>query len=245
MKEAYRCYQAWGAVRKVKDLEQRYPYLPELQPREEKGGAVLELLDLSTLMKATNAISRQIEMDKLLGEVLHRVIENAGAQQGFLLQEIEGKWVIVAQGEVGRTEVEISRLEGAEPSDALAMGAVHLVARTKERVVLEDAAGRGAFVSDPHIQQQRTKSLLCAPLLSQGRLVGILYLENNLTTHAFTPERVQLLEMLLAQAAISLENARVYEALRKTEERNRITLQTALDGFFRVDMQGRILDVAG
>jgi len=242
MKEAYRCYEAWGAVRKIKDLEQRYPYLHE-KPREENAGAVLELLDLSTLMKATNAISRQMEMDKLLSEVLHHVIENAGAQEGFLLQEIDGKWVIVARRELDRTQGEISRLEGAEPRDALAMGVVHFVARTYEHVVLEDAASGGGFVSDPHIQQQRTKSLLCAPLLSQGRLVGILYLENNLTTHAFTPERVQLLEMLLAQAAISLENARVYEALRKTEERHRITLQTALDGFFRIDMQGRILEV--
>jgi PAS domain S-box-containing protein len=239
--EAAACYARWGALGKVKQLERLHPWLAQVGERQPV--ALAARLDAVSLAKAQQAISREMKIDKLLNEVMHIVIENAGAQKGFLLLKKDGAWQIVAAGGVDAAEVNIPLPVGIDQSDQVALSVVRFVARTKESVVLDDAANGGDFISDPHIRREKTKSLLCVPLLSRGRLIGIIYLENNLTTHAFTPDRVQLLEMLLAQAAISLENARVYEALRESEERHRVTLRTAMDGFFRTDMQGRILEV--
>jgi predicted ATPase/signal transduction histidine kinase len=204
-------YEAWGAARKVRDLDERYSRLLAGKPEEEVAGTPLERLDLATVMKATRAISSELELDRLLAKVLDLAIQNAGAQSGFLLLERDGQWDVAARG--GEEKVELGAM-GQDAGEALAMGLVRFVARTRERMVLEDAAEVGAFAGDPHVRRRQVKSLLCAPLLSRRRLVGILYLENNLVTHAFTAERVQFLEMLLAQAAISLENARLLEQER-------------------------------
>ncbi|HVN22933.1 MAG TPA: AAA family ATPase, partial [Syntrophorhabdales bacterium] len=238
---AYRCYDSWGAVRKVKDLEKRYASLIEVE--EKTTGTELQLLDLSTLMKATRAISSEMEMDKLLSKAMQIVVENAGAQNGFLLLEQGGVMQIVAKGGVGADEVTAALPIGMDESNLVARSVVRFVARSKQTVVLDDAEKQGDFVNDPRIRHNGIKSLLCVALLSRGRLIGILYLENNLTTQAFTRERVQLLEMLLSQVAVSFENARVYDGLRESEERHRVTLQTAMDGLFRIDMQGRIIEV--
>ena len=225
MVNAYHCYKAWGARRKVLDIEKRYSHLlngsaigEHLFPKSKFMGMDTRMLDLSTVMKATHAISREIEMHRLLSEVMHSVIENAGAQSGFLLMERESKWVVVAQGEINREEVEIPGPISIEDEDIVSLGVVRFVARTQKRVLLDDAATKGEFVSDPFIRHEMAKSLLCAPLMSRGRLIGILYLENNLATNAFTPERVQFLELLLSQAATSLENATIYEALKRSRD---------------------------
>ncbi len=244
MKNSYNCYKTWGAIRKVIDFEERYPRLLVSEAQTENIGVVSPLpndrsletgariLDLDTVMKATHAISSDIEMGKLLGDVLHSVIENAGAQKGALLMERVGKWVVMARGEIDRTEVDISRPISIEEGDIVSLGVVRFVARTKERVLLYNAANQGNFVSDPYIRREITKSLLCAPLLSRGELIGILYLENNLTTNAFTPGGVQFLEMLLSQAATSLENATIYESLKESEEKYRQIVDTANEGIW-------------
>jgi PAS domain S-box-containing protein len=245
MKEVHRCYESWGAVRKVKDLKKRYPHLLEVEAKKEMigttAGAVLEILDLSTLMKATNAISSEIEIDKLLNEIMLIVIENASAQCGFLLLEKDGVWQIVAKGGVGAEAVKTALPVSIDKSDLVSTSVVRFVARTKENIVLDDASRQGEFISDPHIKLQRTKSLLCIPLLSRSKLIGILYLENNLTTHAFTQERVQLLEMLLSQAAISLDNARAYEALRESEQKFQAIFNQAFQFIGVLSIDGIIL----
>jgi PAS domain S-box-containing protein len=134
--------------------------------------------------------------------------------------------------------VEISRPVDVAGSEEIAQGVVQLVARTSGYVVLDDAAHEGDFVNEPAIRQRRSKSLLCAPLLSRGRLTAILYLENDLATHAFTTERVRLLEVLLSQAATSLENASVYQALRESEAKYRQIVETAAEGVCAVDADG-------
>ncbi len=216
LREAYACYARWGALGKVRQLERQHPWIT--QPQQPGAEKLMEHLDLSTVMKATRAISSEIEMHRLLSEVMHSVIENAGAQNGFLLMEREGKWVIVAQGKIDKAEVDIPGPISIEEGDIVSLGVVRFVARTQKRVLLNDAVNQGEFVSDPYIRHEMVKSLLCAPLLSRGRLIGILYLENNLATNAFTPERVQFLEMLLSQAATSLENATIYEALKRSRD---------------------------
>jgi predicted ATPase/signal transduction histidine kinase/CheY-like chemotaxis protein len=213
---AYKGYTQWQAWAKVKALETDYPQWIESATSKYPEGKAASL-DLNTVMKATQAISGEIEMNRLLSKVLHSVIENAGAQKGSLLMEREGKWVIMAQSEIGRTDVEIFQPISID-ENIVSIGVVRFVARTQERVLLDDAANQGEFVSDPYIRLERVKSMLCTPLLSRGKLIGILYLENNLTTNAFTSKSVQFLEMLLSQAAISLENASIYEALKRNRD---------------------------
>lgn len=223
MTRAYRCYENWGAVSKVEDLKKRYPGLL-VNLEREIGGITPERLDLSTVMKASQAISGEIILPQLLETMMRIVIENAGAQTGYLLLEKDGKWTIAAEGSAEKRGESASRV-GAESE--VPQSIINYVALTKERVVLADAAGSGRFTNDPYVRRLKVRSLLCAPLLSRGRLIGIMYLENNLATNVFTPGRVQLLEALLSQAAVSLENARVYEALRESEERFRALAETS------------------
>ena len=214
--EACRCYALWGAAGKVLQLQRLYPNLVEpLQGRAE-----IEL-DVMTILRATHAISIEMELDRLLATMMRIIMENAGAQRGFLLQDQDDVWRIAAKNEMGASDTGIQLLAGLDEDDPVSMGIVRFTARTKERVVLEDAANQGKFVDDSYIKQHKTRSLLCTPLLSRNRMVGVLYLENNLTSGAFTPKRVQLLEILLSQAVISLENAGSYQALRKSEEKYR------------------------
>jgi PAS domain S-box-containing protein len=245
---AYKGYAQWQAWAVVKALEMRYP---EWLGPEVSDSPLLNvsaphpdatMLDLATVMKASHAISSEMEINLLLGEVMHIVIENAGAQSGFLLLERGDKWVVAAKGEINKTEVEIPQhTDIDERDDVVSLAVVRFVARTKERVALDDAASQGEFSGDPHIKIEKTKSLLCAPLLSRGKLVGILYLKNNLATHAFTPERVQLLELILSQAAISLENALVYEALRQSEQKLRAIFDQAFQFIGVLSIDGIVL----
>ncbi len=219
LREAHACYFRWGALAKVRQMEQANPQLREASSPvpASSSSIVAGEIDAVAVVQASHAISSEIEMNLLLDTVMHIVIGNAGAQNGFLLLEKDGKWIVAAKGEIDKTEIEISQSIGIDESEVVSPGIVRFVARTKERIVLNDATNHGEFTGDPHIRQDRTKSLLCAPLLSRGKLVGILYLKNNLATHIFTPERVQLLETLLSPAATSLENALIYEALREKE----------------------------
>ncbi|MBI5544297.1 MAG: PAS domain S-box protein, partial [Deltaproteobacteria bacterium] len=231
-------YAQWQAFAKVKALESEYPqwFAPGVTPPPP---SALGALDLDSVMKAAQAISSEMELDRLLGAMTRILTENAGAQAGFLLLERAGEWVVEARSEVGKAQVEARQPVGTGQRELVSPNTVRFVSRTRELVVLDDAASQGRFVDDPHVQRQRTRSLLCAPLLSLGRLVGVLYLENNLVTGAFTRGRVELLEMLLAQAAISLENARSYHALRESEANYRRIVSTATEGIWVLDACSR------
>jgi PAS domain S-box-containing protein len=228
-------YARWHAWEKVRRLEARFPQWLAPKSRPAPSGA----LDLHTVMKATHAISGELEMDRLLAEVMRIVIENAGAQSGFLLLERDGAWQIAARREIGAVEQDTPPPAGLEEDGPVSPGVVRFVARTKEWVVLDDASSQGQFISDPHIRRLRSRSLLCAPLLSRGRLIGVLYLTNNLTTRAFTPDRVRVLEMLLSQVATSLENASIYEALRESEAKYRQIVDTAAEGIWALGPDNR------
>jgi diguanylate cyclase (GGDEF)-like protein/PAS domain S-box-containing protein len=197
------------------------------------------VLDLKTVMKGTAAISREIDLNRLLTVVMRIVIENAGAQSGLLLRPADGTWTVVASGKIGTDEVAIPQANRPVEADDLALGVARFVARTRQRVVLDDAHSQGDFVDDPYVVRTGTRSLLCAPLLTRGRLGGVLYLENNLTTHAFTAQRVQLLEMVLTPAATALENADAYEALRVSEAKYRQIVDTTTEGIWMLDRDGR------
>ncbi len=230
LQDAHYAYQRWGAIAKVKDLEARYPqFLAQtstntLQTRinlstTNLGTTTSEVLDLNSVLQASQTISGEIILDKLLEKLMKNVIENAGAQKGFLILEKEGNWVIEAEGVVDSENITtlqsipINSVESEGKSPLLSAAIINYVARTQKNMVLDDAVNEGQFIRDPYIVATQPKSILCTPLLHQGKVNGILYLENNLTTSAFTPERVEILRILSAQAAISIENSRLYEQL--------------------------------
>lgn len=242
MQEAYRCYRRWGAVAKVEQLARRYPQLLAALLASHTG-EMSTALDLVTVIKGAQAIAREIELAPLLRQMMRIAIENAGAQRGVLLLERDGDWVIEAQGDVDHPDIPVLQALSVRASAAVPAELVTHVARTLTSVVLDDAASAGEFDHDPYFRQHAVKSVLCTPLVNQGRLSGIIYLENNLATRAFTAERLELLNLLSVQMALALDNARLYQqaqqdiaerkrvesALRTSETRYRALVQSQID----------------
>ena len=228
MQEARYCYQLWGAAAKVKDLERRHP---QLLPAT--GGGIQDTkittrltttnsgrsLDIATVMKASHAISGEIVLDKLLSNLMNILIENAGAQKGYLILEIQGKLLIEAEGGIDCESAIVLQSIPVKNCHFISESIVNYVARTKESVVLNDAAREGKFINDPSIEKRQPKSILCVPLINQGKLISIVYLENNLTAGAFTTDRVEVLKLLSSSAAISIENAKLYAEVSEKERR--------------------------
>jgi len=235
MIEAHRGYSKWQATAKIRALEKQYPewFIKEPVPGPDTGTdagfSATASLDIDTAMKTTRAISSEIELEPLLRRIMNIVIENAGAQKGFLILDSGGRWVIAAQGDIDNREESIPLQAPIDEIDTLPSSVIYYVAHTRERVVLDDAANQGIFINDPYISKHGSKSLLCVPLLNRGALLGIMYLENNLVTHTFTPARVQLLEIVLLQAAISIVNARMYEEVQQLnmELEQRVAMRTS------------------
>ena len=251
MKEAHYCYERWGAMAKVKDLEVRYPqFFPQSysvvsMPIHTTLGATSDTpsvtFDLAAVMKASQAISREIELEQLLRSLMQILIENAGAQTGFLILENAGKWTIDATCELkdGANVCATRVLQSIPIVNRLPESIIQYVIRTHESIILNDAVREGHFIHDPYIQQNQTQSLLCLPLLTQSKLIGVLYLENQLATGAFTPERSQLLQLLSTQAAIAIENAKLYSKLRASESQMTQFLEAVPVGIGIIDATGR------
>ncbi|MFQ3626806.1 MAG: AAA family ATPase, partial [Cyanobacteriota bacterium] len=229
-------YLRWGATYKVDALNTLYPQLLDrrmeassranllnqivsLGSSNSTGGSQGLNLDLDTVIKAAQAISGEIVLANLLEKLLKLAIENAGAQKGCLLLLQGDELRIEAEGQL--EEEELVRVQSRSPDEqTLPLSLIYYVQRTREDVVLRDAVEEGLFTTDPYIVQHQLRSVLCSPILNQGNLIGLLYLENNLATDTFTPERVTVLNILSAQAAIALENAQFYRTLeQKVEER--------------------------
>ncbi|MFN6487380.1 MULTISPECIES: AAA family ATPase [unclassified Nostoc] len=258
MKEAHYCYERWGAIAKVKDLEIRYPQLfPQSfnvsTPVRTAIGTISSTshtaLDLATVMKAAQAISSEIELERLLSSLMQILIENAGAQIGYLLLENAGEWLIEASCELdeGKQVCATQVLRSTPMANRLPESIINYVIRTHESVILKDATREGNFINEPYIQHNQTRSLLCLPLLNQSKLVGVLYLENQLATGVFTPERVsfgdatrtQVLNLLSTQAAIVIENAKLYSKLRDGESQINQFIEAVQVGIGVLDATGR------
>lgn len=234
-------YLRWGAMAKVNNLEQRYPEifdrLPERTSTTRNQHSSLTTssstetvaLDLAALMKASQALSDEIVLDKLLAKLMIILMENAGAQRGCLLLESNGTLQIEAESNVESNSPFVSQIPITSEAggDRLSLAIVHYVARTHESIVLNHATQDYRFNQDAYILKHQPKSVLCTPLIHQGKLSGILYLENNLTLDAFTPERLKVLQFLSTQAAISIDNARLYSQLeRRVQDRTVELTQT-------------------
>ena len=208
-----------------------------------------EILDLAAVMQAAQAISSEIVLDTLLTKMMRIIIENAGAEKGFFLREKAGQWEVEVSGAIALDGVTVrvgiplcvqAQCSEDRPCVDLPRSIINYVARTRENIVLGDAVKHGAFTQDDYILTQQPKSILCTAIQSQGKLIGLLYLENNLTSEAFTPKRLSVLTLLCSQAAIALENARLYEKLEnysrtlemKVEERTQELRQEISDRKF-------------
>ena len=251
MKEAHYCYERWGATAKVKDLETRYPQffsqssnkasqtIPKISKTTSNSSPIA--FDLAAVLKASQAISSEIELDRLLSYLMKILIENAGAQTGFLILENSGEWAIEAACVLNDGEnVCAARVLQSIPIDnCLPESIINYAIRTHESVILNDATREGNFINEPYIQHNQTQSIFCLPLLNQGKLVGVLYLENQLAAGAFTPERSQVLNLLSIQAAIAIENAKLYSKLRASESQMAQFLEAVPVGIGVVDAMGR------
>jgi len=241
--QAYYGYIRWGAKTKVKDLESRYPLVfSEMLRRESIGieinrttttsttGASSAVLDLSTVNKASLALAEEIVLDKLLDKLLKIVMENAGATTGCLILEKDGKLVIEATGVMDRNAVVLCSELPVENTEHLPLTIINYVGIAKENVVLNDAAVSQRFMNDPYIIKTQPKSILSMPIINQGKIIGIIYLENNITTGAFTQERLEVLKILSSQIAISLKNAMLYGKL-ETATQNLKTANEQLEDY--------------
>ncbi|MDJ0991406.1 MAG: AAA family ATPase [Desulfobacterales bacterium] len=212
--EARDAYAEWQAMAKVEDLERRYP-LMRVRPTSVFKG---HTLDLTAVIRASQTISQEIRLNQLLTSLMKIIIENAGAQSGVLVLPQAGKWLVEAQFDIDKNDIQVLESIPLEESERICPGIIHYVSRSQESVVLEDAANAGDFSRDDYIRRHRTKSVLCLPLFHKGELNGILYLENNLIAGAFSSDRVQLLELMCSGATIALENARIYDELEQRVE---------------------------
>ncbi|MBE9562258.1 MAG: GAF domain-containing protein, partial [Proteobacteria bacterium] len=217
LRDAHYLYQQWGATAKVQQLEAKY--LQFLSPKTNNAistnSTILatrnahisttgssQWLDLNSVTKASQTLSEEIVLSKLLEKMMSIVIENAGAEKGYLLLPKQNNWFIEAQGQIACLETTVLQSLPIKNSELISENIIHYVARTQENVVLHDAIQKGNFTRDAYVVKQQPKSVLCVPLLNQGKLTGILYLENNLTTGAFTPKRIEVLNLLSSQIAI-------------------------------------------
>ena len=243
MAKARHLYDLWGAAAKVKELGQRYPTLlagvPVRTAPVSETSSTLEddkSLDLLSVLKASQAISGEVVLSELLKKIVHIILENAGARRGLLI--LEGASPLVVEGGRSADRDELV-LRGASIHDRpdLAQTVVRYVRRTHESVLLGEGGRAGIFDADPYLAARLPMSLLCQPILRQRELVAILYLENDLTASAFTPDRCKVLELLCAQAAISLENARLYETLDSRVKERTAELTLALDNLQQTQRQ--------
>ena len=206
-------YEAWGAKRKVAHLKSRYPGL--IADDRAEATSPSANLDLGTMLKASEAISSTLELEPLLEILLRILMENAGAQTATLILETEGQSLIAARGSAEQVEYFLPLSLPVEKVDSISLLIISWVKQTREHLVLDNAAREERFAEDDYIQRERPKSILCAPITHQSALSGIIYLENNLVEGAFTPRRLEVIKHLTSQIAISLENARLHENLKK------------------------------
>jgi PAS domain S-box-containing protein len=216
LSDLYQCLDNWKATDDITDTITKYNYTSNnntyVNTSEISSTTSKEILDLATVIKATQAISSEIVLDKLLMKLLHIIIENASAQIGCIILERDNDLFIeVADINQNVSVVQLQSTSINNSSD-IPISIVEHVVTTKKPLVLTDASQEGIFIKDPYILQKQPKSILCTPIFYQNRFLGLVYLENNHYTGAFTQERLEILHVITSQAAIAIENARLFSA---------------------------------
>ena len=235
IRHAHHGYARWGATAKLRQLEAAYPFVftgPDSVTRAQGMhmaiGEDASSLDMAAVLKVARAITAEIRLDDLLRKLMHVVMENAGAERAVFVQDRDGTLTIEAEAVAQSAEVRLgSKRLGEEPN--IALGVVRYVRRTGQDVVVGDATLDERFAKDSYVAATQLRSVLCVPVGQQGRHAGALYLENNLAADVFTPKRTEMMRILAAQAAISLENARLYDGMLEEVDRRTRAEQSLRD----------------
>lgn len=239
MTETYACYSRWGATGLIDKIKKMYPDLipsavrvsPEVaKEKPQKTNGTMSALDLSTVMQVSQALSSEIMLDRLLQKTMQMSLTNAGAQRGYLMLESEGKLMIEAGEDIRNSDTTVMQSIPLQECPDICQAIVNYVHHSGKDIILSNALREGPFTDDPYIMRTECKSVLCTPIMNKGKISGILYMENNLSADAFTPERLEILRLISAQAAISIENAKLFELAT--------TLENIQDGYFEIDLAG-------
>jgi signal transduction histidine kinase len=241
LRNARHCYLRWGADGKVRQLDRLYPHLTAVEGHRPPAGtgSPVQQLDVATVVKASQAVSSEIVFSKLIERLMTIAVENAGADRGLLILPADDAYLIQAEAQATDDRVEVALCQTPISGTTCPESLVRYVIRTHESVILDDASRPNLFSDDNYLRGRQTKSILCLPLIKQGRLTGLIYLENKLASGAFTADRSAVLELMAAQAAISLENTRLYSDLQEREAKAR-EAQMALAHANRVTTMGQL-----
>jgi PAS domain S-box-containing protein len=243
LRDAYDSYLNWGAIAIVKQLETKYPQIfstPITQPMGVDRSMTINRishpitptespsLDFKTVIKALQALSSEMILENLLDQIMKMLVENAGATTGCLLWELEGTWEIATRAVLNENQTIIGERSPVETREYVPLSVINYVEKTGEDLVLDDATLDERFSRDPYIQTKQPKSMICTSILHQNRLMGLLYLENHLTSSAFSSQNLTILKLLSSQAAICWENAQLYNNIALREKRLRSQSSTLL-----------------
>ncbi|HET9238346.1 MAG TPA: AAA family ATPase [Oligoflexus sp.] len=238
---ARRCYQEWGAMAKVHQLDNWHPQLIPSMPVQEVPGHLMEI-DRLSLLQATQSISSEIVPTQLSETLMRLLVETSGAESGLLILARKGELHIEAEARTSASALTVTALNSipARGYKAVPQGVLNFVQRSQQKLVLANARDTRSFAYDEYLRREKPRSLLCVPILRNRVLVGLIYLENRLMAGTFTAEKLMTLEILASQAAISLENARLYADLRREEQKLRATIESMADGLIVADTQAGI-----
>jgi len=245
LRRSHACYTAWGADGKVRQLLRLHPGLKQKQPSSGRASSIaapVEGLQLATVVRVLQAISGEIVLERLLETTMRMSMEHAGADRGVLIVPRDDELRVAAESRTEGSEVIVWLQSPSAETAATAESILRYVKRTHESVILDDASAANAFSADPYFRQSGVRSILCLPLLNRARLEGILYLENKLAARVFAPERIAVLKVLVSQAAISLENTRLYRDLQDRDAKIRHLVDANILGIFVWDLGGAIIE---
>ena len=242
--EARDCYVRWGAWAKVAQLDKSHPRIrqPASLAAKPTIETSVERLDLATVIKMSEAVAGEIVLERLIETLMTIAVEHAGADRGLLILPHGDQYQIEAEARSGRDGVRVRLLGTPVTPSELPVLVLEQVIRTESQVILDDARGENAFAEDEYIGRKQARSLLCLPLLKQAELIGALYLENSLASHVFTPGRIAVLKLLASQAAIALENARLYRDVAEREAKIRRLVDANIIGIFISSWKGEIIE---
>ncbi len=268
-RNAYQAYVRWGAVAKANQLERELPGVSAIEYSRPGGTTDLSVTDLAdltlrdfqthqhsldssefnervldttTVLRAAQTISSEIVLDRVLTKLLRLALEHAGAQKACMLLRSDGRLQVEAiAGVDGGATRRVAPPEPLELSDEVPVSVVQFVARTNKSLVLADATQEDVFTQDEYIQRMQPLSVLCIPIIHRGEVTGVLYVEHRWLTGVFTAQRVEVLALLASQAAISIENARLYADLQSARDEYRTLYDSAIEGLFRINGEGQLL----